>query len=923
MAGRQIRKTRKSSWKVDKAPSARREVVLSKFQKMAPAEVEEWGRVRKQVIESLTHKLGPATRAQIAEAERQADIALRVKNPHYYPDVDLGLRRVGVFPLAEASHKKAQLIEKGVAGVQIRRHGVSSKYEVWVPRGEERIRAAEGEGRRVNPAPRRKGTVLNNHLSVPGLLYLYEGMVYYAHIDQDGRRVQGVPLTRQDEDYEWDRAYGSHVGSVILITVPFLGGREIELPPVGGEQRFQTIEEVEAPAPPKPRAPKTTPDYKGYFVRRIRTSFGWKYFADRNLANVQEDTAENEAEYSAKDKTTLYRRLDEAGEQNPGRPPHLPMGKPLDIYMNEVIVVPGFPQYRARRGTIAQVLQQKYNTQQLNYMVWSKPALAGEPNIETAEELEDLYRQSNPQSRFEKLTHQLEKRGAESPRALAAWIGRRKYGAAGFQKMAQAGRRAARAHSNPAFSEAMFGTVKDVAKHKQSGPYRIYYPLPVASLLEAHDKREHTEQETGVDWAVFEYNRRFGIIPLEWLVDARMFLKAHAAPSQCDLQTGEVREAASGGKGLGAACRTFYRELTRMENPSRPVWQMTRDEIQSGGWDVNLPGGSGPGEHTLNLEVAHRAAIRKALREGKPIPPEVLADYPDLERMENPTPEWAALLLPGPGLADEVALAGSALAHRLKNPISKTLDPNIHVYRHHFTVAGNKFQGGARNVAALLSQARFNVHLEYNKGSGYGMYKTHPNYVLSTDANADYVNLAAKFLDGKLDSWYARQFRDEYKGLSERLGFDLLDEQDRRKMVQNPRKEWEPGELEAAQAAISQREERDRLILEAGRLYGDAGQRTLEIALRRNWLNDQEAADSLRIAEAIYGLDPGRGRRTVHLAEAVQYKGLNGLQQTAQGLEYDGAAWVLGSDPVPGRNLSGPDSPTAKRAKVILEAAGI
>ena len=407
MAGRQIRKTRKSSWKVDKAPSARREVVLSKFQKMAPAEVEEWGRVRKQVIESLTHKLGPATRAQIAEAERQADIALRVKNPHYYPDVDLGLRRVGVFPLAEASHKKAQLIEKGVAGVQIRRHGVSSKYEVWVPRGEERIRAAES---------------------------------------------------------------------------------------------------------------------------------------------------------------------------NPGRPPHLPMGKPLDIYMNEVIVVPGFPQYRARRGTIAQVLQQKYNTQQLNYMVWSKPALAGEPNIETAEELEDLYRQSNPQSRFEKLTHQLEKRGAESPRALAAWIGRRKYGAAGFQKMAQAGRRAARAHSNPAFSEAMFGTVKDVAKHKQSGPYRIYYPLPVASLLEAHDKREHTEQETGVDWAVFEYNRRFGIIPLEWLVDARMFLKAHAAPSQCDLQTGEVREATRSGKGIGSACRTFYRELTRMENPT-PEWAADRKSV--------------------------------------------------------------------------------------------------------------------------------------------------------------------------------------------------------------------------------------------------------------------------------------------------------------------------------------------------------
>jgi len=43
-------------------------------------------------------------------------------------------------------------------------------------------------------------------------------------------------------------------------------------------------------------------------------------------------------------------------------------------------------------------------------------------------------------SRFKQLKGNLAKRGAKSPGALAAWIGRRKYGKKRFQKMAAAGK---------------------------------------------------------------------------------------------------------------------------------------------------------------------------------------------------------------------------------------------------------------------------------------------------------------------------------------------------------------------------------------------------------------------------------------------------------------------------------------------------
>lgn len=43
--------------------------------------------------------------------------------------------------------------------------------------------------------------------------------------------------------------------------------------------------------------------------------------------------------------------------------------------------------------------------------------------------------------RFKKLVKQLKKKGAYEPKALAAYIGRKKYGAKKFQKMALLGRK--------------------------------------------------------------------------------------------------------------------------------------------------------------------------------------------------------------------------------------------------------------------------------------------------------------------------------------------------------------------------------------------------------------------------------------------------------------------------------------------------
>lgn len=69
--------------------------------------------------------------------------------------------------------------------------------------------------------------------------------------------------------------------------------------------------------------------------------------------------------------------------------------------------------------------------------------------------------------------------------------------------------------------------------------------------------------------------------------------------------------------------------------PVKEPWQMTRDE-----WMAQRPAGTSPGMHSWE--------ITQALREGKAVPPEVLKDYPKLQKLQTPTLETPLETPPGP-----------------------------------------------------------------------------------------------------------------------------------------------------------------------------------------------------------------------------------------------------------------------------------
>ena len=66
--------------------------------------------------------------------------------------------------------------------------------------------------------------------------------------------------------------------------------------------------------------------------------------------------------------------------------------------------------------------------------------------VETQRSLTRLHHfHMKKKSKFSKLATQLKKEGADDPKALAAWIGRKKLGAAEFMRRAAAGRKKAAA----------------------------------------------------------------------------------------------------------------------------------------------------------------------------------------------------------------------------------------------------------------------------------------------------------------------------------------------------------------------------------------------------------------------------------------------------------------------------------------------
>jgi len=74
--------------------------------------------------------------------------------------------------------------------------------------------------------------------------------------------------------------------------------------------------------------------------------------------------------------------------------------------------------------------------------------------------------------------------------------------------------------------------------------------------------------------------------------------------------------------------------------PSKEAWQMTKGEVYDKAKELLTPGAEGKpftAERTdlLNKQVNyHKQLVQQALSEGKPVPPEVLKDYPDLAKAE-------------------------------------------------------------------------------------------------------------------------------------------------------------------------------------------------------------------------------------------------------------------------------------------------
>lgn len=86
--------------------------------------------------------------------------------------------------------------------------------------------------------------------------------------------------------------------------------------------------------------------------------------------------------------------------------------------------------------------------------------------------------------------------------------------------------------------------------------------------------------------------------------------------------------------------------------PKEP-WQLTKKQH----WDERFPGtpyGMSLGVkymHLIDDQInAHKAAVERALAEGKPVPPEVLADYPDLAKQSN-KPDTSIPEVPMPSAA--------------------------------------------------------------------------------------------------------------------------------------------------------------------------------------------------------------------------------------------------------------------------------
>ncbi|HOG52580.1 MAG TPA: hypothetical protein PLT03_01770, partial [Bacillota bacterium] len=97
-----------------------------------------------------------------------------------------------------------------------------------------------------------------------------------------------------------------------------------------------------------------------------------------------------------------------------------------------------------------------------------------------------------------------------------------------------------------------------------------------------------------------------------------------------------------------------------------------------------------------DFNISHRQQIKKALSEGKTVPPEVLKDYPDLQQKAEPTPEVTPKATPEAGLE--------------KSPEAKESSPS-----------GNKIKPGWVEIKG--KQRPFTTYREILRGKNKGMYR--------------------------------------------------------------------------------------------------------------------------------------------------------------------------------------------------------
>lgn len=138
-----------------------------------------------------------------------------------------------------------------------------------------------------------------------------------------------------------------------------------------------------------------------------------------------------------------------------------------------------------------------------------------------------------------------------------------------------------------------------------------------------------------------------------------------------------IEQALREGKKVPAKVLRDHPDLIK---PSKEIWQMSQDEHNRWFSGKDYEADSIPAAQTFRdgkpaTLPAHEIAIEKALREGKSVPPEVLAEYPHLQKSFNqpaPAPTGGTTPTPQKGTPNEEAQTQGPASPPVLNPTAQT-----------------------------------------------------------------------------------------------------------------------------------------------------------------------------------------------------------------------------------------------------------